>query len=157
MCEYCGCQSIDAIAELTAEHDSVVNLMSNVRTARRSGDIAEMARGACLITAILRPHTQVEEHGLFPAMSDEFPDHIAALEDEHRRFETVLGEAADGIPADPDWPDRLMDALGLLREHILKEQDGVFPAALTILTSEQWDMMDAVRARVTDAASTPAR
>ncbi|MFI6586102.1 hypothetical protein [Embleya sp. NPDC050493] len=45
MCEYCGCQSIDAIAELTAEHDSVVNLMSNVWTAHRSGDIAEMARG----------------------------------------------------------------------------------------------------------------
>lgn len=155
MCEYCGCQSIKAIAELTAEHDSVVNLISNVRAAHRSGDTAEMARMARLITALLLPHTQVEEHGLFPPMADEFPEQTAALEDEHRRIETVLSEATEGIPTDPGWPGRLMDALALLREHILKEQDGVFPAALANLGPEQWDRVDAVRARVTEAASTP--
>ncbi|NEA73832.1 hemerythrin domain-containing protein [Streptomyces sp. SID13588] len=157
MCEYCGCQSIKAIAELTAEHDSVVDLISDVRAAHQGADAAEMARVARLITTILLPHTQVEEHGLFPAMSDEFPEQIAALENEHRHIEKVLGEAADGVPSDPGWPSRLMDALALLREHILKEQDGVFPATLAILTPEQWDMVDAVRTRVTDAASTPTR
>ncbi|GAA2646369.1 hemerythrin domain-containing protein [Streptomyces virginiae] len=157
MCEYCGCQSIKAIAELTAEHDSVVDLISVVRAAHHGADAAEMARVARLITAILLPHTQVEEHGLFPAMSDEFPEQIAALEDEHRRIEKVLGEAADGVPADPGWPSRLMEALALLREHILKEQDGVFPATLAILAPEQWDMVDAARTRITDAASTPTR
>lgn len=90
-------------------------------------------------------------------MSDEFPEQIAALEDEHRRIEKVLGEAADGVPADPGWPSRLMEALALLREHILKEQDGVFPATLAILAPEQWDMVDAARTRITDAASTPTR
>ena len=42
-------------------------------------------------------------------------------------------EAADGTPDDPTWPARLLAVLELLREHILKEQDGVFPAALTVL------------------------
>jgi hemerythrin-like domain-containing protein len=34
----------------------------------------------------------------------------------------------------------------MLREHIIKEQDGVFPAALATLSAEQWDQVDAARA-----------
>ena len=30
MCEYCGCQSLAAIDELTREHDVVVNLIGEV-------------------------------------------------------------------------------------------------------------------------------
>jgi hemerythrin-like domain-containing protein len=41
-----------------------------------------------------------------------------------------------------------MDIAELLREHILKEQDGVFPAALAALSPEEWDAVDAVRSRV---------
>jgi hemerythrin-like domain-containing protein len=39
----------------------------------------------------------------------------------------------------------------LLREHILKEQDGVFPAALMSLSPEQWDDLDEIRTRVGSA------
>jgi hypothetical protein len=42
----------------------------------------------------------------------------------------------------------LLDTLEMLREHILKEQDGVFPAALAGLRNEDWQAVDAVRARV---------
>ncbi len=37
--------------------------------------------------------------------------------------------------------------LGLLREHILREEDGVFPAALTVLEPAQWEQMATLRAR----------
>ena len=57
----------------------------------------------------------------------------------------MLGAAAGGTPPDPGWPDRLMDTLEVLREHILKEQDGLFPAALTSLGGADWDTVDAVR------------
>jgi hypothetical protein len=124
MCEYCGCQALTAIAELTREHDLVVNLIGEVRTAHAAGDVDRMAELAQQIAAILSPHTQVEEHGLFPALADEFPDHVTALEREHRRIEAVLAETATGTPIDPAWPRRLMDSLRMLREHILKEQDG---------------------------------
>jgi hypothetical protein len=40
-----------------------------------------------------------------------------------------------------------MDVLALLREHIFKEQDGVFPAALATLTNEQWDRRGTIRER----------
>jgi hypothetical protein len=80
MCEYCGCQSLTAIDDLTREHDAVVDLISHVRDAHRAGDTGLMARLARRIGAVLEPHTQVEEHGLFPALADEFPEQMAALE-----------------------------------------------------------------------------
>ncbi|WUG36976.1 hemerythrin domain-containing protein [Streptomyces sp. NBC_00459] len=148
MCEYCGCQALPAIAELTREHDVVVNLIGDIRTAHRESDVPLMAQFARRISAVLVPHTAVEEQGLFPPLAEEFPERIAALEADHRQIEAVLGEAAAGVPADPAWPRRLLDALDLLRDHILKEQDGVFPAALVELSTEAWEAVDAVRARV---------
>ena len=147
MCEYCGCQTLTAIGDLTREHDAVVNLIGLVRAAHAAADVPRMVELARQINAILGPHTEVEEHGLFPALADDFPDHVAALRAEHRRTATVLAEAAAG-PTDRTWPDRLMATLDLLREHILKEQNGVFPAALTTLRTADWEAIDAVRSRV---------
>lgn len=147
MCEYCGCQSVSAIAELTREHDLVVAMIGEVRTAHAAGDADRMAALARRIAAVLAPHTEVEESGLFPLLAGEFPDHVAALQDEHRRVDTVLAAASTRTPSDPDWPRRLIETLDLLRDHILKEQDGVFPAALTTLSGADWDSVDAVRAR----------
>ncbi|MFF9818715.1 hemerythrin domain-containing protein [Streptomyces sp. NPDC014006] len=159
MCEYCGCQSLASIDELTREHDEVVRLISHLRPARQEqeGGVARMAEVAREIVAVLGPHTQVEEHGLFPALAGDFPDQIAALEAEHRRIESVLEEAADGAtPSDPAWPERLMEAMALLRDHILKEQDGVFPAALANLSTEEWEAVETVRTEAGGALSRPA-
>jgi hemerythrin HHE cation binding domain-containing protein len=90
----------------------------------------------------------VEEDGLFPALAADFPAHIAALQTEHQHIEAVLGQALTGAPTDPAWPSRLTETLQLLREHILKEQDGVFPAALASLGTADWAAAEAVRARV---------
>lgn len=155
MCEYCGCQVLATIDELTREHDLVINLMGEVRPARARGDAAEMAELARQIAAVLGPHTEVEEQGLFPALTPDFPDHVAMLEAEHRRVEAALGEAAAGTPADPAWPARFAEALALLREHIFKEQDGVFPAALATLAAADWEAVEAVRSRVGGSLSRP--
>ncbi|MCT7352024.1 hemerythrin domain-containing protein [Streptomyces sp. 15-116A] len=156
MCEYCGCQALETIDELTQEHDRVVTLISQVRDARRDGAIARMAELAREITSVLGPHTRVEEHGLFPALAGDFPEQIAALEDEHRRIEAVLAEADGPFLTDPTWPDRLIETLALLREHILKEQDGVFPAALANLDTEQWEAVEKARAEAGSTLSRPA-
>jgi hemerythrin-like domain-containing protein len=147
MCEYCGCQAVTAIDELTREHDVVVGMIAEVRLAHTAGDTGRMARLARQITTVLGPHTEVEERGLFPLLAGDFPEQVAALEAEHRRIEAVLGAAATGTPADPGWPARLIDILRVLREHILKEQDGVFPAALTGLSGADWETVDAARVR----------
>lgn len=157
MCEYCGCQAVAAIDLLTREHEFVVNLIGEIRSAYASGDADRMARLTRTVASVLGPHTHVEEHGLFPALTEEFPQQVAALEAEHRQVESVLGEAADGTPADPGWPHRLMDTLELLRDHILAEQDGVFPAALTTLRTADWETIDAVRETVGTELDTIAR
>ena len=157
MCEYCGCQAVTAIDDLTREHDLVVNLIGEVRAAHTATDTACMAELACRITAVLEPHTQVEEQGLFPALAADFPDHVAALRADHRQVEAVLGEAAGGTPADSTWPYRLITTLDLLREHILKEQDGVFPAALANLDPGDWDVIDTIRAKVGTLLPAPGR
>lgn len=156
MCEYCGCQALTAVAELTAEHDLVVELGRQARAAIRDGDLDRAAERSRDMAAVLSPHTAVEEEALFPALADAFPEHVGHLLGEHRLVESILGEAADATPTDPGWPARLDGALDLLRRHILKEQDGVFPAALAHLDPGQWDALEAVRARVGRAAGAPA-
>jgi hemerythrin-like domain-containing protein len=147
MCEYCGCQALTSIEELTREHELVLRLVSEVRAARASGDVPRMADLARQISAVLSPHTHVEEQGLFPALAPDFPDQIADLESEHQRIDAVLGEASAGPPQDPAWPERLTGMLAVLREHIFKEQDGVFPAALASLRTSDWEAVEAARAQ----------
>ncbi len=146
MCEYCGCQAIPAIATLTAEHDRIVNLIGEVRAALRANRLDAAADGCRRILAVLGPHVRVEEQGLFPAMRADFADQIDGLLAEHTAIEAVLSEASHGTPADSGWPWRLTTALADLREHILKEQNGVFPASLATLGAEDWDLLDRLRA-----------
>ena len=154
MCEYCGCQQIAVIDELTREHEAVVALIGQVHSSLAGQRLEDVARSCQQISSILAPHTVVEERGLFPEMADQFPDHIRVLRSEHREIENVAGEARDGLPDDPTWPDRLVGVLFLLREHILKEQDGVFPAALVALDADQWERIEAVRAELAAVSST---
>jgi hemerythrin-like domain-containing protein len=156
MCEYCGCQALATIGELTREHDLVLGLMRQARAAYAGGDTARMAGLARQIAAVLSPHTAVEEQGVFPALACEFPDHIAGLKAEHGRVEAVLGEAAAATPPDQAWPARFAEALTVLREHIFKEQDGVFPAALATLSAADWEAAEAVRSRAGGLLSRPA-
>lgn len=149
MCDYCGCQALTAIVELTAEHDLLVELSAHARAALRAGQLDEAVRVSRSVASALAPHTAVEEGALFPAMADEYGEQVAGLLDEHRQIEAVLAESATSTPTDPGWPRRLEAALHLLRRHILKEQDGVFPAALALLDPDQWDAVEAARARAT--------
>jgi hemerythrin-like domain-containing protein len=147
MCEYCGCQQISVIDELTREHDAVVALLGPLRERLAAGRLDDVADSCRQLRAVLGPHTVVEEEGLFPLLAGEYPNEHAVLQAEHRAIEAVLAEAADGVPTDPSWPKRLQHSMFVLREHILKEQDGVFPAALSSLDGDQWEAVERVRAR----------
>lgn len=150
MCEYCGCQSVASIDLLTREHDAVVALIAPTRAAATVGDVAAAAVLARRIATVLGPHTTVEEDALFPALVDDFPEHVEVLRTEHVRIDAVLAEAADGVP-ERSWCGRLIAALEELREHILKEQDGLFPAALGALSPAQWQQLDELRERTGSA------
>jgi hemerythrin-like domain-containing protein len=151
MCEYCGCQAVTVIAELTREHDRALDAVRAAEQAATAGDLGA-ARVALLdLELVLAPHTAVEERGLFPAMAREFPDQVHALEQEHRRFEQVCAQL-QGEPPPDGWAAAVGTAMSALRGHILKEQDGVFPAALSVLGTADWQAVEDAR-----AAAGPAR
>lgn len=157
MCEYCGCQSIPSIELLTAEHDAALDYVRAAELAAAASDL-EAAEAACAaLGAVLEPHTAVEEEALFPAMAAEFGGHIDKLLAEHVVVHAAITELlADGPPAG-GWPGRLTAAMRVLRGHILREQDGVFPGALAILGPQDWDRLDDVRFRVGSSVTTPSR
>jgi hemerythrin-like domain-containing protein len=146
MCEYCGCQQIDVIGELTAEHDRLRDLGHDLAGATRSGNLSSARRYATAMREVLDPHTAVEERGLFPALMDDFADRLRVLVDEHRTIDAALAAICEpDIDPPPDWQADVLDALNRLFEHILKEQDGVFPAALATLGPTDWEAIAAVR------------
>ena len=148
MCEYCGCQQIAAIAELTDEHDRLRELSRDLVDACETADL-QAARGlAAQMLGVLWPHTAVEEDGLFPALAPEFGDYLATLETEHQRVHTAL-ENLFFVAPPAGWPEETIAALDLLFEHILKEQDGLFPAALATLDARGWESVSAARHRAT--------
>jgi hemerythrin-like domain-containing protein len=148
MCAHCGCESLSAVAELTAEHDLVVELVLAATSAIRGDDLDGAAELARVISAVLGPHSAVEERALFPAMVAECGDYVSGLLAEHRLIEAALSEAAEGTPTDSQWPVRLEHAFTVLRGHIVKEEAGLFPAALATLTTASWEAIDDMRATV---------
>lgn len=147
MCEYCGCQNVEVIADLTAEHDRLRELGRELSAAAGASDLTCARELAGAMRDLLYPHTAVEERGLFPLMAGDFPDQMSALVAEHHVIDDVLADVA--AASEPvDWQHRVLLVVGQLFDHILKEQDGVFPAAFATLTTSQWDDVGAVRAAV---------
>jgi hemerythrin-like domain-containing protein len=153
MCEYCGCQEIPAIAELTREHDRLRDLGRDLVNAAARGDADAARRSARAMQAVLAVHTRVEEQALFPAMAWEFAGHMNELITEHRAADAVLESLASGSGG-AQWPAQARGVVEMLFEHILKEQDGVFPAALSVLTPEEWDVLTVVRQATVPTEST---
>jgi hemerythrin-like domain-containing protein len=135
---------VPAIAELTAEHDQIREVARDLDAVAQRHDLPVAVELAGRLLTLLAPHTTVEEQGLFPAMAAEFGEHVASLQGDHRRIEQALGDLAAGDPAD-GWPLQVRALVSELFDHILREQDGLFPAALSVLTPQQWDRLAELR------------
>jgi len=147
MCDYCGCRQVNVIAQLTREHDQLRELGRQLAVAANDRDLARARTVATELRGVLVPHIRIEERGLFPALAAECGPQLVDLADEH----VVIDEALDDLESDRpalNWPARTRNALALLFDHILKEQDGVFPAALATLTPQAWAEVEIVREHV---------
>ena len=135
MCSYCGCRNIPMIAKLNAEHDAIVNSSYALEIAFRDQDV-EAARTACKeLGGLLHPHTRREQLGLFAEMEKDelFTEHVASLCAEHDQLDADL-EAIDAGDL-----TRIPTMIALLNNHIDREENGLFPAALAYLDDTQWD------------------
>jgi hemerythrin-like domain-containing protein len=137
MCSYCGCRNIPMIATLNAEHDAIVNSTYALQVAFREQD-AESAKAAGKILAeLLHPHTRREQDGLFAEMKKDelFTEHIASLCAEHDALDAELELIAAGDIS------RIVAMITLLNNHIDREENGLFPAALAYLDDDQWEVI----------------
>jgi hemerythrin-like domain-containing protein len=145
MCEYCGCQAVSVIAELTLEHERALDAVRVAEQAATAADHAAVRVALHDLQTVLNPHIAVEEQGLFPAVAREFPEQVQALEEEHRQLEYVCARVGSPYPP-AGWELMVLESMSELREHILKEQDGVFPAALSVLGAADWQAVEDARA-----------
>ncbi|MBD0843026.1 hypothetical protein [Streptomyces sp. TRM68416] len=95
MYEDCGARSLTAMGEPARGRAEVVRLVGHLRAAHQEGSVARMAEIAREIARTL---------GSAPV-----PGTTAA----------VLAEAEGAFLTDPTWPDRLMQAMTELRDHLL--------------------------------------
>ncbi|PEG61559.1 hemerythrin domain-containing protein [Mycolicibacterium boenickei] len=126
------------LRDYIAEHERAVD---HGREAVRALDRGELDAARQLVAAMfeeLRSHWQGEENGLFAVMHDDdlYAEHIDPLVAEHRELAAFL-EVVD--LSDPDDQKRLRAEIEELYMHIAKEEDGLFPAALTALDGADWD------------------
>jgi hypothetical protein len=139
MCQYCGCRQVPLIRDYIDEHERVVDLGDATLRALEHDDRATAHRLVEEMTDLLRSHWRGEEDGVFIVMSEaetSYAEYVDTLVGEHRSLEAFLEVLDLEIPA---HRERLRFELGLLREHIAREEDGLFPATLTALTGDQWD------------------
>lgn len=135
MCSYCGCRSIEVIGRYSREHDECINLLGDLRRRVADGDEGEVSKAVDALTAVLDPHTLSEERSLFAELrlDDEFTDHVDSLCGEHRTLEEQMTAIAGGDLA--QFPTFEL----ALRQHIDREENGLFPAAAIALDGPAWD------------------
>ena len=123
------------IGRLSTEHVAIVNATGTLRRAALRGDGEATATAVQELAALLDPHTTGEERGLFAELlvDPEFAAHVEALCVEHRQIDAHLARVSDGDLSDVDGLENL------LRRHIDKEENGIFPAAAVALDGAAWD------------------
>lgn len=138
MCHYCGCRQMPLIRDYVAEHERVTDLAGDALRAVDHGDPTLAGRLVSEMAAELRAHWRGEENGIFRVMGreEEYAAYIEPLVAEHRELADLL---SDLDLADADDLRRFRVAVAELHEHISKEEDGLFPAALTALGGEDWN------------------
>jgi hemerythrin superfamily protein len=148
MCQACGCRQIAIIDQLSREHEYVLTLVDKVRNpALGRADVREIVAE---IQRVLRPHTRVEEDGLFPALSAYVPQRVEALTAEHRALETQLAQLAEYAVSGDAWLRPLLTAMRVLCDHIASEREALFPVAMACLDPTQAAEIEQVRSMVGD-------
>lgn len=135
MCSYCGCRANTVIGRYSAEHDQIINAMGILRRAAATGGHDATTDAASSLTDLLEPHTASEERSLFAELrlDPEFTEHVDVLCGEHREIDRQTALVASGaLDAAPALEN-------LLRRHIDKEENGLFPAAVISLDGPSWE------------------
>jgi hemerythrin-like domain-containing protein len=149
--------SRDPFRLLEAEHEAALAALARLESAAiglRSDpasepDLAVARKVLQVLSTTVRQHNEREEVALFPLIEQVAPTMV--FEDEHRTLwilEQELRHLLDA--ADPRSAAIALDIVDLLREHIAKENNVLFPMAREMLDESQ---LDALAERLAGAAA----
>jgi iron-sulfur cluster repair protein YtfE (RIC family) len=126
------------IRDYVAEHERAMNLGGDAVRSIDRGDLDEAGALLAALRQELRTHWRGEERGIFAVMRSEpeYDAYIRPLEQEHRELDELLTTVDLRDRGDQQ---KIRVAVDELYEHILKEEDGLFPASLIALGGAEWD------------------
>jgi hemerythrin HHE cation binding domain-containing protein len=132
VCDYCGCRSDPRIAALSAEHERLSVLAGVLARSLDAGNMSAARRTLSELSGLLRAHTRREEGGLFAALlaAGELVDAIDARCAEHDEIDAAIDAALLPAGVEHVAARRL---LGMLADHIWREETDLFPAAALAL------------------------
>ncbi len=124
------------IGRFMAEHGGIVDALGALTRACAVDDESRV-RAADVLAALLDPHTRAEEVGLFAVLGrqEEFSEHVARLCAEHSSLDADLAR----IRAGAFGAKELADFVVALRNHVDREENGLFPAAAIALNGPDWE------------------
>jgi hemerythrin-like domain-containing protein len=123
---------MDALTFLRQDHKSVLGMLE-VLDGAPSGSGAELSGLGTMVTNLViaeSQHEAIEEQFFWPAVrdvlddGDELADEAINQEQEGKK---LLQRLEDGNPGDPDYQQALQEFVKAGREHIMYEQDVVWP------------------------------
>jgi iron-sulfur cluster repair protein YtfE (RIC family) len=127
------------IRDYVAEHERATDLGGDAVRAIEHGELQKARQLIAEMASELESHWHGEENGIFAVMRSQkqYADYIAPLVKEHRELAELLTTVDIDDPADQE---RFRVAVAELHEHISKEEDGLFPASLTTLRGDEWNV-----------------
>lgn len=128
------------------EHVRIINANGDLRRAVESGDDAGVADAADSLAGLLFPHTTAEEVGVFAVLArdEEFTEHVRQLCAEHDSLDAQLQRIRGGAH------DEMHSFEIALREHINREENGLFPAAAIAFAGPEWDEVEGLTPPASD-------
>ena len=135
----------DALERFEAEHRDVLGTLRRLEAAALALEAGaaplphlETVREAhTILTTAVRAHNENEEAALFPSLGDSAPSAIFVQEHhELRALEARLGRLLDASAPEQVIAATALTIVELLRAHITREEEVLFPMARALLGTE---------------------
>lgn len=137
---------MDALTFLRADHKSVLGMLE-VLDGAPSGSGADASGLETMVTNLViaeSQHEAIEQQFFWPAVrdaleeGDELADEAIQQEQEGKR---LLQRLEDGKPGEQDYQDALQEFVKAGREHIMYEQDVVWPRFQAVVSREDMEKL----------------
>ena len=148
------------IEVLGTQHQDVLAQLAALEGQWRGGGAADVAGFVRFLEQEVVQHFTLEEEALFPVLErhlsrDQGP--LAVMHSEHQAFRELVDALGAAVRARDVDAQRVHAAeiIGLLRDHIMKEDHVLFPMALRLLGEDERHEVDE-RAAALDASASAA-